>query len=196
MPITENSNVKPANPYGMSKLLVEHAWKNNWGQRWLFIRCISLLNAVNNDVDSRVSDYRWREKENLVPCIWNMQSVKLMKSRSLELSTTLWWNLYSRLHSCIRHYECPLNRTRKRSDIQRIAGTGNSVMEVIGAMNSVTGGLVKDVVIAPARKGDVPFLVASTTKNWNWLDSYLRYRWDCTIRMEECKKYWHIRKLY
>ena len=44
-------------------------------------------------------------------------------------------------------------------------GKGNSVLEVIGAMNTVTGGLIKDVVIAPARKGDVPFLVA-TAKKW------------------------------
>ena len=37
-------------------------------------------------------------------------------------------------------------------------------MEVIGAMNKVTGGLIKDITIAPARKGDVPYLAAMPTK--------------------------------
>ena len=37
-------------------------------------------------------------------------------------------------------------------------------MEVIGAMNKVTGGLIKDITIAPVRKGDVPYLAAMPTK--------------------------------
>ena len=39
-------------------------------------------------------------------------------------------------------------------------------MEVIGAMNKVTGGLIKDITIAPVRKGDVCLILLLCSTKW------------------------------
>ena len=155
MPITEESSVKPTNPYGMSKLLVEHVVEKmaevNDDFSYVAFR---YFNVAGNDIDNRVSDYRWREKENLVPCVLKNA---LGESNDLKVFGTEYDTMDG---TCIRDYihvsdiaSAHTIALEKGNGVYNLGtGTGNSVMEVIGAMNKVTGGLIKDITIAPARR--------------------------------------------
>jgi len=168
MPLTEESSVQPANPYGMSKLLVEHVVEKmaEVNDEFSYV-AFRYFNVAGNDVDSRVTDPRWREKENLVPCIlkYALGETDEIKIFGSEYDTADGTCIRDYIHVSDIANAHSIALTNGNGIYNLGSGKGSSVMEVVGAMNVVTGGVIRDIVIAPARKGDVPFLVA-TAKKW------------------------------
>ena len=145
------------------------------------------FNVAGNDIDNRVSDYRWREGKPSSCVLKNALGGQTI-SRSSEPSTTRWTVLaFSYIHvsdinSILPSLEKETVFTTSEPELVAAA------MEVIGAMNKESGGLIKDITIAPVKKSDVFYLaVMFTNGRGDRLDSDLRFRRNCTLNMEVVK---------
>jgi UDP-glucose-4-epimerase GalE len=168
VPITEDENQKPINPYGNTKLAVEHALADyaaayNWG-----FAALRYFNAAGASPDGDIGEDHDPETH-LIPLI--LQAV--MGQRP---AITVFGDDYPTPDgTCIRDYvhvddlaEAHLlaleNLTPgKRMHYNLGTGRGYSVREVIRSAEEVTGKPVP-VKQGPRRAGDPPALVASADK--------------------------------
>lgn len=175
-PLTEEDAVEPVNPYGDSKLRVEHAIRDahrEWGLNAILFR---YFNACGAALSGKIGE--WHEPEtHLIPLI--LESV-LRPAAELNVYGT---DYPTRDGSCVRDYihvtdlaqahvlglERLLQGTSEGVEVFNL-GTekGTTVLEVIQAVQKVTGKKVR-IKISARRPGDASTLVASAKKAMNHL---------------------------
>ena len=168
VPILEDSPFAPVNPYGETKVTIERALA--WLDQYSGLRSIALryFNACGADPESELGEEHDPETH-LIPL--------LLKAVVTGEPVTIFGDDYDTADgTCIRDYihvadladahVLALERLLAGgpSDAFNVGtGTGHSVMEVLRAVEEVTGRTVP-FHIGPRRAGDPPLLVANSDK--------------------------------
>jgi UDP-glucose 4-epimerase len=168
VPITEDEMQKPINPYGNTKLAVEHALADyaaayDWG-----FAALRYFNAAGAAADGSIGEDHDPETH-LIPLV--LQTVLGQRS-AIEIFGT---DYPTPDGTCVRDYIhvddladahlLALEALAPGKQLRYNLGTGRgySVREVIAAVEEVTGKKVP-VVVGPRRAGDPPMLVAASDK--------------------------------
>jgi UDP-glucose 4-epimerase len=168
VPITEDEMQKPINPYGNTKLAVEHALADyaaayDWG-----FAALRYFNAAGAAADGSIGEDHDPETH-LIPLV--LQTVLGQRS-AIEIFGT---DYPTPDGTCVRDYIhvddladahlLALEALAPGKQLRYNLGTGRgySVREVIGAAEEVTGKKVP-VIVGPRRAGDPPMLVAASEK--------------------------------
>ncbi len=195
VPVLEDHPKDPTNPYGRSKLMLEHILKeyeHAYGLRSISFR---YFNASGADPSGLIGEDH-KPEHHLVPLVLQ---VPLGQRESITVFGTDWPTPDG---TCVRDYihvsdlaqAHMLGLDALRSGKQTTAynlgnGNGYSVLEVIKVAEKVTGKSIK-VVPADRRPGDPAVLVASSAKistelgwkpNYPDLETIIRHAWN-----------WHI----
>lgn len=195
VPVLEDHPKDPTNPYGRSKLMLEHILKeyeHAYGLRSISFR---YFNASGADPSGLIGEDH-KPEHHLVPLVLQ---VPLGQRESIMVFGTDWPTPDG---TCVRDYihvsdlaqAHMLGLDALRSGKQTTAynlgnGNGYSVLEVIKVAEKVTGKSIK-VVPADRRPGDPAVLVASSAKistelgwkpNYPDLETIIRHAWN-----------WHI----
>lgn len=169
IPITEEMEQRPINPYGASKLMVERILNDYHSAYRLNYCCLRYFNAAGADPDGEIGESHTPETH-LIPLILaaaagNRENIRVFGT-----------DYPTRDGSCIRDYIHVTDLADahiKAMDYLKNGGestcfnlgncTGNSVLEVIKAAKEVTG---KEIPVAfgERRQGDPPVLVGSAKK--------------------------------
>jgi UDP-glucose-4-epimerase GalE len=193
MPITEKTQQEPINPYGVTKLTVEHALADYaQAYQWGFA-ALRYFNASGAHPDGTIGEDHTPETH-LIPLI--IQAA-IGKRPHIEIFGT---DYPTPDGTCIRDYihvsdlgEAHLLALERLQSGQQMhynlgIGRGYSVREVIAAVEEVTGKKVP-VKEGPRRAGDPPVLVASSDKIQKELGWKPRYT-DIKSIVESAWK-WH-----
>ena len=180
IPISEEHSRSPINPYGRTKLAVEHMledFSRAYGLRYVSLR---YFNAAGADHRAGIGEDH-RPETHLIPLILD---VALGRRKEIEIFGT---DYKTRDGTCIRDYIhvsdlaeahlLALNYLREGGDSDAFnlgTGKGYSVKEVVEATRRITGREIK-VRIAPRREGDPPVLIADPSKAWEVLNWRQRY---------------------
>jgi UDP-glucose-4-epimerase GalE len=179
VPITEDETPSPINPYGNSKLAVEHAFRDHasafgWGGVML-----RYFNAAGASHDGTLGEDHDPESH-LVPLVIG---AALQTRPPIQILGT---NYPTPDGSCVRDYihiediaeahVLALEKVEPGSVLCCNLGTGkgNSVREVIRAVEEVSGRPVP-FTEGPPRPGDPPVLVARADRAWTLLGWRPRY---------------------
>ena len=170
--INENSDLKPINPYGNTKLAVEKflndIYKNGlniWG-----IANLRYFNPVGADLSGLLGENYRGSSNNLFPILINVANKKL---KSLPIYGSDW---PTKDGTCIRDYIHVTDLAKahvaalnfileKKSEFLNInigTGRGYSVLEVIEKFKEVNGCDIP-FHFSKRRKGDAPFVVADNS---------------------------------
>ncbi len=168
VPIVEDCPISPVNPYGETKVMVEKTLA--WLDQYSGLRSIALryFNACGADPESELGEEHDPETH-LIPL--------LLRAVVTGDPVTIFGDDYDTPDgTCIRDYihvadlaEAHVLALQRllaggRSDAFNVGtGTGHSVMEVLRAVEEVTGRTVP-FHIGPRRAGDPPLLVANSDK--------------------------------
>jgi len=199
VPITENMQQNPINPYGASKLMVERIMADYRQAYDINYCCLRYFNAAGADPDGEIGESHTPETH-LIPLI-------LAAAAGDRDSIKVFGTDYdTRDGSCIRDYihVTDLADAHLRAmDYLRNGGEstcmnlgnclGNSVLEVIEAAKKVTGRDIP-VVLDERRPGDPPALVGSAKKAEALLKWVPRYG-DIETILEHAWK-WYCKKEY
>jgi len=195
VPIPETAAIRPVNPYGESKVMVETLLR--WFDRIHHVTNISLryFNASGADPEGRLGEEHDPETH-LIPLL-------LRAVQTGEPATIFGDDYPTPDGTCIRDYihvddlaqahilavEHLLNGGE--SDQFNVGtGTGHSVRDVISAVEQATGTAVP-YTIGPRREGDPPLLVAASDKLRNtlgWKPQYtdlrtiVQHAWNFTVK--------------
>jgi UDP-arabinose 4-epimerase len=197
LPITESTPTRPINPYGTTKLMVEHMladFERAHGLRWLALR---YFNAAGDDFDGEIGEDHAPETR-LVP-------LALEAASGGEPLTVFGTDYPTPDGTCIRDYIhvadladahlralAALESGIASQPINLGAGRGMSVREIIAMVEAVTGRAV-DLRYGPRRPGDPPELVADAQRARDALGWTPRY--SDPLRIVESAWAWHCRKL-
>jgi len=180
VPITESHPLNPANPYGMTKMMVEKIledYHNAYGLNSISLR---YFNAAGADPDGRLGEMHDPETH-LIP---NVLLSLLGKKGRVEVfgsdfdtpdGTAV--RDYIHVSDLARAHVLALLRLLKHKECRFFnlgANKGYSVLEVIRFAEKVTGKSV-DYGLQPRRRGDVPVLLASNEeakKVLSWEPAY------------------------
>jgi UDP-glucose 4-epimerase len=168
VPITEDQPFAPINPYGESKVMVEKILE--WLDRYREFRSIRLryFNACGAEPEAQLGE-RHDPETHLVPL--------LLRAIQTDEPMTLFGNDYPTPDgTCIRDYIHVSDLAEAHvlavehllrdggSEVFNVGtGEGHSVLEVLTAVERVTGKKVPHT-IGPRREGDPPSLVADSQK--------------------------------
>jgi len=169
LPISENQLCLPVNPYGFSKLVVEHAladYASAYGLRYVTFRYFNAAGADESGEIGAIHDPETR----LIPL-----TIDAMAGRSPALQI-LGEDYATRDGTCIRDYihvndlaEAHvlglkfLERGGESQVFNLGTGKGYSVREIVHVVERVTGGKVPTRMM-PRRAGDPPELVADPSR--------------------------------
>ncbi|HEY0264626.1 MAG TPA: UDP-glucose 4-epimerase GalE [Granulicella sp.] len=166
VPIREDAELRPTNPYGESKLMVEQmlAWMNSiHGLRYASLRYFNVAGAIPGYGEAH------EPESHLIPLILD---VALGRRESIKI---LGRDYPTKDGTCIRDYihvadlaqahllALAALETKSRAIYNIGSGTGFSVLEVIESVRRVTGRPVT-VEEHPRREGDPAVLVAGSEK--------------------------------
>lgn len=168
-PIVEDHPQFPINPYGWSKLFVEHMLRDfdaAYGLRSVILR---YFNAAGADRDGEIGE-RHEPETHLIPL-----AIRGAMEGDYELSI-FGSDLNTRDGSCVRDYihveDLASGHLKALEHLQSGGssevfnlgtGVGTTVLEVADAVERVSGVKVRRV-LAPPRPGDPPALIASAAK--------------------------------
>jgi UDP-glucose-4-epimerase GalE len=168
VPITEDTPQKPINPYGTTKLAIEHALGDYARAYQLGYAALRYFNASGASPDGTIGEDHDPETHLIPLVIWSA----LGKRPHLEVFGT---DYQTPDGTCIRDYIhvddladahlLALEKLEPGSELRYNLGTGRgySVREVIRTVEDVVGKPVP-VKEGPRRAGDPPVLVASSEK--------------------------------
>ena len=184
MPITEETPQQPINPYGNTKLAIEHALADyaeayGWGYA-----ALRYFNAAGASPDGAIGEDHDPETH-LIPLVLRRRSGDAAAHRDLRHRLPdARRHLHPRLHPRRRPGRGPsagpgTAASRARACVYNLGiGRGYSVREVIRPVEEVTGKKVP-VKEGPRRPGDPPVLVASSakiTRELGWKPHYADLR--------------------
>lgn len=180
LPITEAHPTQPINPYGQSKLAVEHAladYSRAYGLRYVALR---YFNAAGAHPDGTLGE-RHEPETHLIPLVLQVASGRR------DAIARFGRDFPTRDGSCIRDYvhvqdlcDAHLRALRRLgagapSAVYNLGnGEGHSVTEVIEAARRITGHPIP-LRDEPARAGDPPVLVADASRaraELGWTPAY------------------------
>jgi len=183
IPITEDTPRQPVNPYGATKLAFEYAleaYGRAYGFRYVSFR---YFNAAGADEGGTIGELHDPETH-LIPCAFEA-------IRGKRPALDIFGDDYPTPDgTCIRDYihvndlaEAHVLGVEYLQNSDSIAlnlgtGTGNSVKEVLSAVERITGKKVP-ARIAPRRPGDPPQLVADPSKAKKLL------KWEATRSLDQ-----------
>lgn len=167
VPITEDMPTRPLNPYGLSKRIIEQmlAWYDSaYGMKSVCLRYFNACGASTTYGEDHAPE------THLIPNI-------LMAAEGARGGLKVFGNDYDTADgTCVRDYihvedladahirAMQYLRADGKTEIMNLGNSvGNSVLEVIAAVERVTGGKVP-YEVAPRRPGDADRLVASSEK--------------------------------
>jgi UDP-glucose 4-epimerase len=168
VPISESEPQKPVNPYGFTKLVVEHALADYAAAYGLGYATLRYFNASGASPDGDIGEHHDPESH-LIPIVLQ---VALGQRQSVAIYGNDWSTPDG---TCVRDYIhvddlgrahlAALERIRPGEGIKLNlgTGTGNSVLEVIEACRQETGHPVP-ATVGPRRPGDPPELVADARR--------------------------------
>lgn len=199
MPITENMEQKPINPYGTSKLMIERILADYHKAYGLNYCCLRYFNAAGADPEGEIGENHDPETH-LIPLIL---AAAAGERDSIKVFGT---DYPTKDGSCIRDYihVTDLADAHLRAmDYLKKGGEstcmnlgnciGNSVLEVIEAAKEITGRDIP-VVLDERRAGDPPILVGSAKKAEELLGWKPEYG-DIKVILEHAWK-WYCNKTY
>lgn len=181
LPITENTLLKPINPYGESKLMVENRLSDEAEFTPLKYVSLRYFNAAGADFDCEIGENH-NPESHLIPLV-------LDAAIGRRNSISIFGDDYeTRDGTCVRDYihvndlaEAHLKAYQyleqdgSKSNIFNLGnGTGFSVKEVIDVCKEVTG-VDFEVKMEGRREGDPDFLIADADKAWRilkWTPKY------------------------
>ena len=191
VPISEEAQTNPINPYANTKLMIEMTLKDfqsAYGMKYVSLR---YFNAAGADDSGEIGESH-NPEPHLIPIVLEAANGKREK-------VSVYGNDYKTPDgTCIRDYIHVndlsnahvkalehLSSGNESTIINLGTGSGNSVMEIIKTAEKVTG---KNILfgIAKRRKGDPAILVADNTKalkilNWKpkyTIDDIIRTAWN------------------
>ena len=184
VPIAEDAVRQPINPYGVSKLFFEHALEAYEQAYGLHYASLRYFNAAGADASGEIGELH-NPETHLIP-------LALAASRGDAPPLRIFGDDYPTPDgTCIRDYihvndlaeAHVLALTRIASGGESLAvnlgtGTGCSVLEIVRAVEQVTGKTVNRTM-APRRSGDPPALVADPTLAQRLL------RWKATLSLDD-----------
>ncbi len=199
VPITEDMQQNPINPYGASKLMVERIMADYRQAYGINYCCLRYFNAAGADPEGEIGESHTPETH-LIPLIL---AAAAGDRENIKVFGT---DYDTRDGSCIRdyiHVTDLADAHLKAMDYIRSGGestcmnlgnsVGNSVLEVIDAAGKVTGRDIP-VVLDERRPGDPPALVGSAKKAESLLKWVPRYG-DIEMILEHAWK-WYCKKEY
>lgn len=179
MPITENEDQKPVNPYGFSKLVIEEALADYARAYGLGYAAMRYFNAAGASSQGDLGEDHTPESH-LIPIV-------LQVALGQRESISIFGDDYATSDgTCVRDYvhvddlAAAHGKALEKLDdgdsleLNLGTGTGYSVRQVIEACREVTGHAIPEV-IGPRRPGDPPELVANSDlakKTLNWSPEY------------------------
>lgn len=180
IPITEDAEQKPINPYGASKLMVERILKDYHNAYGLNYCCLRYFNAAGADPEGRIGESHTPETH-LIPLVL---AAAAGDREAIQVYGT---DYPTRDGSCIRDYihvtDLADAHVRALNYLQNGGesvclnlgnGVGTSVIEVIEAAKKVTGKEIA-VKLCARRPGDPPVLTGSAEKAgklFGWTPQY------------------------
>jgi UDP-glucose-4-epimerase GalE len=180
VPITESEKQAPINPYGFTKLAIEHALADYSKAYGLGYAALRYFNASGAAEDGSIGEDH-KPETHLIPLI-------LQVALGQRDEITVFGDDYPTPDgTCIRDYIhvddlgrahiAALERLESGTELKLNLGTGEgaSVMEVIDAARRVTGHAIPHRVV-PRRPGDPPRLVADASlarKTLDWTPKYV-----------------------
>ena len=190
IPISEETQTNPINPYANTKLMIEMMLKDfqsAYGMKYVSLR---YFNAAGADDSGEIGESH-NPEPHLIPIVLEAANGKREK-------VFVFGNDYNTPDgTCIRDYIHVndlsnahvkalehLSSGNESTIINLGTGAGNSVMEIVKTTESITGKKI-EFKIAERRKGDPAILVADNTKalkilNWNpkyAIDDIIRTAW-------------------
>jgi UDP-arabinose 4-epimerase len=179
IPITEDTPREPGNPYGASKLFFENAlqaYGSAYGMRSVSLR---YFNAAGADASGEIGEMHDPETH-LLPLALAAadENGSALRIHGTDYPTPDGTCIRDYIHVCdladghlraLQWLECehPRNPTNSLT-INLGTGRGYSVLEIIAAVENVTGRPIRRA-ITPRRPGDPPILVADPTNAQNML---------------------------
>lgn len=198
MPIIEEMEQKPINPYGASKLMIEQILKDYHKAYGLNYCCLRYFNAAGADPDGEIGESHDPETH-LIPLIL---AAAAGERKSIKVFGT---DYPTRDGSCIRDYIHVtdladahlkaleyLHKGGESTCMNLGNCRGNSVLEVIAAAEEVTGKKIP-MVLDDRRLGDPPTLVGSAEKARRLLKWEPRYG-DIRVILEHAWKWYSHRE--
>lgn len=181
-PIEEDDPTNPANPYGETKLAIEHMLKWCDGAYGLKSVCLRYFNAAGADPEGRIGEDH-NPETHLIPIV-------LQAALGQREKVYIFGDDYpTEDGTCIRDYIHVLDLAaahflalKKLTNTNESAiynlgnGSGFSVKQVIDICRQVTGKKIK-AEVAPKRVGDPAILIASSekaNKDLGWVPKYTR----------------------
>lgn len=180
IPIAEDTPQRPINPYGFTKLVVEHALADYARAYGFGYAALRYFNASGASPDAEIGEDH-KPESHLIPLV-------LQVALGQRESITVFGEDYPTPDgTCIRDYIHvddlgsahikALERLRPEHGIQCNLGMGRgySVREVIDACRRVTGHKIP-VVVGPRRAGDPPELIADANRarrELDWTPQYM-----------------------
>jgi UDP-arabinose 4-epimerase len=169
LPITEASAQRPTNPYGMTKLMIEHALRDYAAAYGLRFAALRYFNAAGCDVDGEIGEVHVPETH-LIPNV-------LMAASGESPELNVFGDDYDTPDgTCIRDYVHvsdlaaahvkALDRLCDGGDSLMVnlgTGTGYSVRQIVASVEDITGRKVP-VRFSPRRPGDPAALVADASE--------------------------------
>lgn len=174
IPITENEQQKPINPYGFSKLVIEQALADyahayDWGYA-----ALRYFNAAGASPDGEIGEDH-KPESHLIPIILQValgqrENISIFGEDYPTPDGTCIRD-YIHVHDLGAAHVKAIEQLEMGSGLQLNLGTGrgNSVREVIDACREVTGNDIP-AIVAERRPGDPPELVADSSKAQRVLD--------------------------
>ena len=199
MPITEETEQRPINPYGASKLMIERILSDYHSAYGLNYCCLRYFNAAGADPGGEIGESHTPETH-LIPLIL---AAAAGDRESIEVFGT---DYPTRDGSCVRDYihVADLADAHLRAmEYLRKGGestcinlgncVGSSVLEVIRTAKEITGMDIPTVMKA-RRTGDPPILVGDSNKAETFLGWKPQYS-DIRLILEHAWK-WYCNKKY
>ena len=173
VPMTEDLPKRPVNPYGTTKLIIEHALADYSAAYGLGYAALRYFNAAGASGDGDLGEDH-NPESHLIPVV-------LQVALGQRQQITVFGEDYPTPDgSCVRDYIHvddladahirALGKLEQGTQLQANLGTGRgySVKEVIATCREVTGHPIP-YSVGPRRAGDPPELVADPSKAWKLL---------------------------
>lgn len=195
-PIDENHLIKPINPYGCSKSMVEQMLADLMHAHGFQYAVLRYFNAAGADPSGKLCE-RHMPETHLIPLILQVAS------KQSEAITVNGQDYPTADGTCIRDYIhvtdlCDahfkalswLNQGEKCGIYNLGTGQGYSVKQVIEAAREITGAKIP-VIYGPRRMGDPAILVADAKRamqDLKWMPHYsdlktiIQHAWKCYVK--------------